>query len=130
MSNETRQLLAWAALPLAAVANGILRDQTYGRGMDETVAHSLSVLPLAAVVGVWAGILSRRWPVRSRRSAARVGLLWLALTVAFESGLGRARGVGAREQLAEYDVRRGRLWPLALAVIALAPPLSFRRREV
>lgn len=129
MKNETKQVLAWTALPFAAVANGVLRDKTYGKGMGETASHSLSVAPLAAVVGFWAGLVARRWPLTTRRSAIRVGMLWLALTLAFETGLGKARGVSTHDQLAEYDVRRGKLWPLALVTIALAPLFHYQRRR-
>jgi hypothetical protein len=129
MNNETKQILSWAVLPFAAVANGVLRDKTYGKNMGETTSHSLAVAPLAAVVGFWAGMVSRWWPLSSRRSAVRVGVLWLALTLAFETGLGKARGVSTHDQLAEYDVRRGRLWPLALVVIALAPLFHYHRHR-
>jgi hypothetical protein len=36
----------------------------------------------------------------------------------------------AEEMLADYDVRRGRLWPLGLVVVAAAPLLARRRKEV
>jgi hypothetical protein len=129
MSNQTKQILAWAALPFAAVANGALRDFTYGRRIGETASHSLAVAPLAAVVRMWAGLLARRWPLRSRRSALAVGGVWLGLTLAFEFGLGKARGTSTDDMLADYDVRRGRLWPLALLVVAAAPLLAYRHRR-
>jgi hypothetical protein len=129
MTNQTKQVLAWAALPFAAVANGALRDLTYGKRMGETASHSLAVAPLAVVVRLWAGLLARRWPLRSRRSALGVGLAWLGLTLAFEFGMGKARGVATEEMLADYDVRRGRLWPLALVAVASAPLLAHRRRR-
>lgn len=129
MRNETKHALAWTLLPFAAVANGVLRDTTYGKGMGETASHSLAVAPLAAVVGLWAGLLARWWPLPSRRAAVRVGLLWLVLTLAFETGLGRVRGMSARDQLAEYDVRRGKLWPLSLVAVALAPLYGHVRRR-
>jgi hypothetical protein len=129
VKNETKQILAWTVLPFAAVANGVIRDTTYGKNMGETASHSLAVAPLAAVVGFWAGLVARWWPLQSRSSALRVGILWLALTLAFETGLGRARGVSTHDQLAEYDVRRGKLWPVALVVIALAPLFHYRRHR-
>jgi hypothetical protein len=128
MTNETRHLLAWAALPVAAVANGVLRDFTYGRRMGAAASHSLAVAPLAVVVRSWAGLLASRWPLRSRRAALGVGVSWLVLTVGFEFGLGTARGVPAGEMLADYDVRRGRLWPLLVLAVATAPLLAYRRR--
>jgi hypothetical protein len=129
MTNQTKQVLAWAALPLAAVANGALRDLTYGKRMGETASHSLAVAPLAAVVRLWAGLVARQWPLRSRRSAIEVGVAWLGLTLAFEFGLGKARGMSAGQMLADYDVRRGRLWPLALVAVAAAPLLAYRRHR-
>jgi hypothetical protein len=129
MTNQTKQMLAWTALPFAAVANGALRDLSYGKRMSETASHSLAVAPLAVVVRLWAGLAARRWPLRSRRSALGVGVVWLALTLAFEFGLGKARGMPADKMLADYDVRRGRLWPLALLAVAAAPLLAYRRRR-
>jgi hypothetical protein len=129
MTNQTKQVLAWTALPFAAVANGALRDFTYGKRMGEAASHSLAVAPLAAVVRLWAGLVARRWPLRSRRSALGVGLAWLGLTLVFEFGLGKARGVPVDEMFADYDVRRGRLWPLALLAVVAAPLLAYRRRR-
>ena len=127
MRAETRHLLGWLALPLAAVANGVVRDTTYGRRMSTTASHSLAVAPLAAFILVWARVLQWRRPLPSRAAAARAGLVWLALTLAFEFGMGAARKVPAREMLAEYDVRRGHLWPLVPLAVAAAPLLAWRR---
>ena len=127
MTNETRQLLGWLALPVAAVVNGGLRDVTYGKRMGRTASHSLAVLPLIVAILTWASALERRWPLPSRRAAVRVGLLWLGLTLVFEFGMGAVRGTPREELLAEYDVRRGHLWPLVLPAAALAPLLAHVR---
>ena len=127
MSNETRHLLGWLALPAAAVANGVLRDTTYGKRHGPTAAHSLAVAPLATFVLAWAALLQRRWPLPGRGAALRVGALWLAFTLAFEVAMGAARKVPARDMAAEYDVRRGNLWPLVPLAVAAAPLLAWRR---
>lgn len=127
MTDETRHLLGWLALPAAAVANGVLRDTTYGRCMSRTASHSLAVVPLAAFIFAWAALLQRRRPLPGRGAALRIGLLWLACTLAFEFGMGAARRVPAREMLAEYDVRRGNLWPLVPLAVVAAPLLAWRR---
>jgi hypothetical protein len=123
MTNETRHLLGWLALPAAAVANGVLRDVTYGRSMSRTAAHSLAVGPLAGLILAWAALLQRLWPLPGRGPALRVGASWLAFTLAFEFGMGAVRGVPVRDMLAEYDVRRGNLWLLVPVVVAAAPLL-------
>ena len=129
MRNETRHVLGWLALPAAAVANGVLRDTTYAKRMGRTASHSLAIAPLAAFVLTWARLLEWRWPLPGCGAAARVGSVWLILTLVFESGMGAARKVPAREMLAEYDVRRGRLWPLVPLAVAAAPLLAYRGRR-
>lgn len=127
MTDETRHLLGWLAMPAAAVANGVLRDVTYGRRMSRTASHSLAVCPLAAFILVWAALLQRRWPLSGRGPALRVGALWLAFTLAFEFGMGAARKVPVRDMLAQYDVRRGNLWPLVPLAVVAAPLIVWRR---
>jgi hypothetical protein len=58
-----------------------------------------------------------------------VGLLWLFLTVAFEFGFGRLSGASWQALLADYDIPRGRLWPLVLLTTFLAPWLWGRDRR-
>ncbi len=129
MTAETKHLLGWLAMPAAAVANGALRDTTYGKRMGRTSSHSLAVGPLVTFILAWAALLQRRWPLPGRGSALRVGLLWLVLTLVFELGLGAARKVPVAEVVAEYDVRRGSLWPLVPLTVAAAPLLMWRRRR-
>jgi hypothetical protein len=59
---------------------------------------------------------------------AGIGILWLALTVAFEFGFFHYVGGNSWESLLEqYDVTKGHLWPFVLAAVALAPFAWARR---
>jgi hypothetical protein len=68
----------------------------------------------------------RAWPPDSTLQALQVGLLWLALTMAFEfcMGLVLARR-SLQEVLGDYDVTKGRVWVLLLLWITLAPVLFY-----
>ena len=56
------------------------------------------------------------------REALSVGALWLALTLAFEFGVGHyGFGKAWSELLADYDLSRGRIWLAVLVVTLLAP---------
>jgi len=62
---------------------------------------------------------------------AGIGILWLALTVAFEFGFFHYVGGHSWESLLEqYDVTKGHLWPFVLAAAALAPFAWARWRPV
>lgn len=101
----------WAGAGIG-VGNGVLREATLVRVLDEDDANRLSALTAVAAFTVYFEQLQRRWPLGSGREAVEVGAAWLALTVAFEFGFGRLVAKKSwRELSAEYDVRRGRLWP-------------------
>lgn len=117
-------IAAWACGAAIAVANGAVRETTYGRVLPERAANQLSVLTGSAAFLGYFGFLQRRRPLRSCGDALAVGGAWLALTLCFEFGLGRARGKEWDEMLADYDLRRGRLWPLVLLTVAAGPELA------
>ena len=126
--DDVKYIAAWVVLPVVAVANGVVRDTTYGRVLSRDVSHSISVVPLCVAIVAWARFASRRWPVSGYRAAARIGLIWLALTLAFEFGLGGAQGVSLREMVSEYNVLRGRLWAIVPLITTAAPSIAVLSR--
>jgi hypothetical protein len=121
-SAHRRWLLAWPVGALIGVANGVLREATYGRRVSERAAHQLSGVTAAAAFAAYFSALQGRWPLRDTREAVAVGTGWLALTVAFEFGFGRLVAKQSWEELlADYDVVEGRTWPFVLAWIAAGP---------
>jgi hypothetical protein len=120
-------LLAWAGGAAIGVANGVAREATYGKRLGEQAAHQVSTVTAIATFAAYFSLLDRRWPIPSPRDAARIGGAWLGLTMAFELGFGRlVAKLSWRELLADYDLRRGRLWPLVLAWIATGPEIVRR----
>ena len=122
MSARRTWLVAWLGGPLIGIANGTLREHGYKDRVGELTAHQLST---ASALGLFTGyfeLLARLRPLTSTREALQVGAVWLALTIAFEFGFGRGVAHTSWEELlADYDLRRGRLWPLVLVWIALGP---------
>jgi hypothetical protein len=125
-----RYLLAWIPMLIIAVANGALRQASYGRAMPELRAHQLSTLIGMILIGAFIWLVVRRWPPSSGAQGFRIGLVWVALTVAFEFFMTvvlMGRPVAAA--LADYDLLAGRLWVLFLAWLAVAPWLFVRLRS-
>jgi hypothetical protein len=119
--------LAWLPMVVIAVANGALRQGWYGRHMSELRAHQLSTLTGIALFAIYIGAVMRVWRPRSQAQAFRIGLLWLALTVAFEFIAGRwLFGAPWRKLLHDYDIFAGRLWIVLLIWITIAPAAFHR----
>ena len=123
-------LLAWFAMLLLSVANGAVRDLTYGRWLDALTAQQLSTGSGMLLLGLFIRDFIRRQPPASARQALALGGQWLALTVAFEFLFFHYLGGHSwAELLANYDLVHGRLWPLLLVWIAVAPYIFHRLRH-
>lgn len=120
--------VAWGGLAALAVVNGMARGLYAGR-VGDARAHQISTVTLAPAVLGYADAVGRRWPLPSGAAAVRVGATWVGMTTAFEFCFGHfVAGQSWETLLADYDLRRGRLWPLVLVTTAAAPALVRRRR--
>lgn len=124
---KLRYVFAWLVLLAVAVLNGGLRDLTYGRYLSELQANQISCVIGILLFAVAIRQYVRRWPPASAREAWFIGLFWLVLTVAFEFLFFHyVGGHSWAELLANYDMASGRLWPLILVWVAVAPYFFFR----
>lgn len=117
-----KYIFVWMLLAVVAIINGIIRVSTYGQIMPELAAHQLSTLTavVASAVVIW--LANRRWPITTATEAWSIGLCWLLMTMAFEFGFGHYVAGHAWERLlADYNLLRGRVWPLFLGWITVAP---------
>lgn len=117
-----RILLLWAAIIPLAIANGMLRDAVLVRSFGQSRARTISGLSLSAVIMTWT-LLTITWiPFPRPLPYVGVGLLWVALTVAFEFLFGRLVARKSwRELLRPYRFEGGDIWPIVLIVVAASP---------
>lgn len=131
--NAARWIGAWAGGPPIGIANGVAREAIYSRRVSERTAHQVSSVTAVAAFAAYFDVLERRWPLPSAGVALKVGAAWTLLTVAFEFGFGRLAAEQSWETLlADYNLAKGRTWPLVLAWITVGPAvvskLHARRR--
>lgn len=121
MNLMTRAFLMWLLIAAVMFANGALRalvlQPRLGEGLARQVATGLGVLIVFGLAFLFVARLEAPAP----GDLLRVGALWLGLTLAFEFGLGYATGLSWEAMLADYDIMRGRLWPLIPLSALVAP---------
>jgi len=123
-----RALIIWFALLVVAVANGGFREAVLIPRFGPHPGHIVSTVMLCAGILIVTYVAVGWIHAGSRGDAIAIGLAWLALTLAFEFGFGRARGKPWSELLADYDILKGRIWVLVLVTTAAAPYLAARAR--
>lgn len=117
----SRAFIAWLLIALLESLQGAIR-----RTWIEPILGALTAARIGLAVGVvlvcvvawttldWIG------PPRPRQRFA-IGLVWVALTVAFEIGLGRALGYSWSRIAADYDPRAGGVMPFGLFAMLVLP---------
>jgi len=119
-----KSVLVWMVLLTLAVLNGAFRETLLTPRFGAYASHVVSTLMLCILI-LLVTFASLAW-IGPRDSAAawRIGLTWLALTLAFEFLAGHYLfGSPWPTLLADYDVLHGRVWVLVLLTTAMAPVL-------
>jgi hypothetical protein len=112
----------WLVLLVAMTGNGILRVLLLQPRLGESLARQAACVSGMVLILGLTGLFVRRLAHPSGGQLLRIGLLWMVLTVGFEFLFGHyAAGASFEALLAEYNVMRGRLWPLVLLTTLLAP---------
>jgi hypothetical protein len=118
-------LAYWLVLMVIGIVNGILRGLALSPRMTELRAHQLSSLTGI----IFFSIASFLFVFLVRLNVVLldlvvVGVLWLSLTIAFEFIFGHYIMKHPWQQLlADYDLRKGRLWSFVLLTILFVPSL-------
>ncbi|MFZ0132807.1 MAG: hypothetical protein WAK95_09720 [Desulfobacterales bacterium] len=122
--------IAWIPMVFIAIANGVLRQYSYGKWMRELPAHQLSSLTAIILFYAYTRILNDTWPLESSRQALAVGIIWLCLTVAFEFLFGHYVAHHPWSKLlSDYNLFAGRLWMLVLLAVTAVPLVVYKLKS-
>jgi len=121
-----KYFLCWFPMLLIAIINGSARDLWYKKYVGELAGHQISTISLIILFGFYIHFVITKFPPTSGRQAVYIGLLWLLLTLLFEFGFGRFRGNSWEKLLGDYNILKGRIWPLILIWTAIAPYIFYK----
>ena len=115
-------LLAWFGMVILAIANGVIREKTYGKSVSELTAHQISTLTGIILFGIYVFVLSRLQSIQSTRVAWGIGSAWLIMTISFEFLFGHyIAGHSWTKLINDYKINKGRLWTFVLLWIFISP---------
>jgi hypothetical protein len=119
--------VSWIGMVIIAIMNGVIRDAFYGKYLGELTAHQISTFTLTVLAGLYLWLLGLMWKIPSSNQAITIGLIWLALTVAFEFLFGHyVMKHPWTRLLHDYNIIKGRVWILVLIWITIAPYVFYR----
>ncbi len=123
-----RGLVVWLLIVSLETVHGILRAIYLAPLTGETVASRIG-WPIAAVIVVVASLLLIDWTgLRANRQLLLLGIIWAALTLLFEIGIGIARGLNFVGIIADFNPAAGGLSAFSILLMLLAPLLASKMR--
>ena len=124
-----RAVLIWFGLLTIAVLNGGFREAVLVPRLGRGVGQAVSTVLLSALI-LAVGWTAIPWIApRSLQEAWTIGVLWVALTLAFEFLAGHFLfGKPWQELLADYNIFEGRIWVMVLIVTLMTPIVAFTRQ--
>ena len=115
-------LAIWLVIMVLAVLNGGVREAFITPLLSERAGHIISTVILCALILLTAWLAIGWMDPRNQWHAALIGITWVGLTFAFEFLVGHyVFGTSWETLLADYNVVRGRVWPLVPLTCLMAP---------
>lgn len=119
--------IAWFALAVVAIFNGVIREYTYGKLVSQLAAHQISTFTAIFLCGLFVMFMHRMWPIESSHQAWIIGGVWLVMTVIFEFGFGHfVVGHSWGKLFADYNLLTGHIWVLFLLWVLLVPNVVYK----
>ncbi|HWR02270.1 MAG TPA: hypothetical protein VN371_10445 [Chlorobaculum sp.] len=117
-------LLAWLAIMMLESISGTLRRLYLVPVTGELPAHQAGITVGCIIIFTITCLTIDRIGTSSFRGQFGLGVLWVFLTILFETGLGLLFGYSPGRIIADYDFSQGRLMGLGLAFLLFAPALA------
>jgi hypothetical protein len=116
-----KSLALWLVFLVVAVGLALVRDLWLSPAFGSFRAHQMGTLAVCGLISIVV-LFGVRWLKLQPAQGLQVGSFWVTLTLLFEFGVfGVLLGYPWSELLADYNVLKGRLWPLVLLTELLSP---------
>lgn len=121
--------IAWFGIMVLAVINGAVREVLYKPYTGDLPAHQIATAILLILITIYLYRLISVWPVKSASQAWAIGVLWLVMTLAFETIIGRfISGSPWSRIFNDYNLLAGRVWAFIPLWMLSGPYILSRKR--
>ena len=121
----------WLIFVISAILNGVFREKVLVPAIGTSIALPLSGVILAALVFLVTLMLVPFIGSSESTVYFLIGFLWVGLTLSFEFFFGRfVAGKSWQEIMQVFNVKKGELFILVLAITAVSPWVAAKLRGI
>jgi hypothetical protein len=125
-----KSLLIWLALVFLAILNGAFREIVINPLIGAEYGPPISCFSLCFILFILCWFTIPRIGRGTTKTYLTIGLLWVLLTVLFETGLELFTGNTFAGVIKTYDITTGNLWLLVVLFTGIAPWLTAKIRKL
>jgi hypothetical protein len=125
-----KSILIWLTIIPLAILNGAFREAFLNPRLEESYAQLISGTILLLLIFIVSLIFIPRIGKGKQKIYWRIGILWVVLTIAFETVFGLTIGMTFAELLKAYDITTGNLWLFIVVFIGFAPWLIAKIKRI
>ena len=125
-----KSILIWLSIIPLAILNGGFREMVLVSWFSENIANFISAIILCLLIFIVSLIFIPRIGRGKQIIYWKIGILWIFLTVAFETILILAMGGNFREVLETYDITTGSFWLIVVLLVGIAPWLTAKIKRI
>jgi hypothetical protein len=125
-----RAIAVWVLLMSGEVVHGVARTLVLVPVVGDFRARQLAVFSGSLLILLITSLTIQWLQTTSTRCLMAIGAMWVALTLAFEIGLGRVVGYSWNRIASDYSLLHGGLMPIGLGVMAMSPWIASRFRRL
>ena len=118
-----KSVLIWLSIIPLAILNGGLREKLLINWLGESYAEPVSGIILCLLIFIVSLVFIPRIGKGESTIYLKMGILWIILTIIFETTFGLATGNSFSELMKAYDITTGNLWLIVVVVIGISPLL-------
>jgi len=125
-----KSILIWLSIIPLAILNGALREKLLINWFGEFCAELVSGIILCLLIFIVSLVSIPRLGKGESKTYLKMGILWIVLTIIFETTFGLAIGNSFGELLNAYNITTGNLWLFIVIFIGVAPWLIAKIKRI
>jgi hypothetical protein len=119
-----KSIFIWLSIIPLAILNAGFRERIFTPLIGSKYSLPISGITLCILIFIVSMIFTPKLGKGDPKTYGYMGLLWVSLTLIFETGIGFLMEKTVNEILKAYDITTGNLWLLVVIFIGCAPRLA------
>ena len=116
-----KSILIWLLFLPLAILNGGLRENIIEPMIGSVFASLISCIILCVLIFIVSFFLIPQLGKGTRKIYLKIGVLWILLTVLFETALGLLMGLTIHDIINSYNITTGNFWLIVVIFIGVTP---------